>query len=223
MFNWRDRMVLPLLGITLSRSRQCRAGTATGCQNYHSTICGSQSEGLRRRAKIQLYGEGSWPGFHNIQNLPDNHDRRFTVPASNCHGRQAAFFWAGSRGVEKKEKNAAAQRRSQSPGQRAARIADFEKERHRDQAMLSQLTRAFDFKLIGTRAEKRGRVWVLKATPKPGYQPPDMETQVLPGMEGELWIDQATYEWVKVTAEVIRTVSIEGFLARVEPGTRALQ
>jgi hypothetical protein len=43
---------------------------------------------------------------------------------------------------------------------------------------------------------------------------------VLPGMEGELWIDQKTYEWVKVTAHVIRPVSIEGFLARVEPGTR---
>jgi hypothetical protein len=39
-------------------------------------------------------------------------------------------------------------------------------------------------------------------------------------MEGQLWIDQKTYEWVKVTARVIRPVSIEGFLARVEPGTR---
>ena len=43
---------------------------------------------------------------------------------------------------------------------------------------------------------------------------------MLPGMQGEMWIDQETYEWVKVTAQVIRPVSIEGFLARVEPGTR---
>jgi hypothetical protein len=39
-------------------------------------------------------------------------------------------------------------------------------------------------------------------------------------MKGEMWIDRNTYEWVKVTAEVIRSVSIEGFLAEVEPGTR---
>ncbi len=63
-------------------------------------------------------------------------------------------------------------------------------------------------------------MWMLKATPRPGYNPPNMETQVLPGMEGELWIDQKTYNWVKVTAHVIHPVSIEGFLAEVEPGTR---
>lgn len=43
---------------------------------------------------------------------------------------------------------------------------------------------------------------------------------MLRGMEGELWIDEATFQWVKVQARVIRPVSIEGFLARVEPGTR---
>jgi hypothetical protein len=47
-----------------------------------------------------------------------------------------------------------------------------------------------------------------------------MHAQVLPGMQGQLWIDQKTYQWVKVTAEVIHPVSIEGFLAQVEPGTR---
>jgi hypothetical protein len=46
-----------------------------------------------------------------------------------------------------------------------------------------------------------------------------MESQVLPGMEGEMWIDQKSYEWLKATARVIRPVSIEGFLAQVQPGT----
>jgi len=35
-----------------------------------------------------------------------------------------------------------------------------------------------------------------------------------------MWIDQKTNEWVKVTAQVIRPVSIAGFLAEVEPGTQ---
>ncbi len=47
-----------------------------------------------------------------------------------------------------------------------------------------------------------------------------MDCQVLPGMQGKLWIDQKTFQWVKVTAQVIHPVSIEGFLAQVEPGTR---
>jgi hypothetical protein len=39
-------------------------------------------------------------------------------------------------------------------------------------------------------------------------------------MEGKLWIDEKTFQWVKVEARVIRPVSIGGFLAQVEPGTR---
>lgn len=120
----------------------------------------------------------------------------------------------------KKEQRAAADRTAQSPQQRKDRIASYEKDRKRDHEMMGQLTEAFDFTLLGKKKIKTFNVWVLKATPRPGYKPPNMETQVLPGMEGELWIDQKTFEWVKVTARVIRPVSIEGFLARVEPGTR---
>ena len=39
-------------------------------------------------------------------------------------------------------------------------------------------------------------------------------------MVGQLWIDQKTFQWVKVVAEVVHPVSIGGFLARVDPGTR---
>jgi hypothetical protein len=60
-------------------------------------------------------------------------------------------------------------------------------------------------------------VYVLRATPRKGYQPPNMQSQALLGMEGQLWIDKKTFQWVKVTARVIRPVSIEGILAQVEP------
>jgi hypothetical protein len=121
---------------------------------------------------------------------------------------------------KKKQELAERERRSESPQQRQQRIAKYEKERHRDHAMVAELTRAFDFQYVGQRRVKGFTVYVLKATPRPGYQPPNLETQVLPGMQGELWIDSKTYQWVKVTAQVIRPVSIEGFLAKVEPGTQ---
>jgi hypothetical protein len=111
-------------------------------------------------------------------------------------------------------------RKAETPDQRRQRIAKYEKDRQRDNAMMGELTKAFDFKLIGQRKVKTFLVYVLKATPRPGYKPPNIETQVLPGMQGELWIDTKTYQWVKVTAQVTRTVSIVGFLAQVEPGTQ---
>lgn len=113
-----------------------------------------------------------------------------------------------------------AQRRAESPDQRQKRIANYEKDRKRDHLMMEQLTKAFDFKLIGERVVNGHDSYVLRATPRKGYKPPNMETQVLPAMRGELWIDKKTFQWVKVTAQVIRPASIEGFLAQVQPGTR---
>lgn len=118
-----------------------------------------------------------------------------------------------------KQKTAAEQRAHETADQRRQRIDKYQKDRARDHVMISQLSLAFNFSLIGQQRVRGFRVWALKAVPRPGYKPPNMDSQVLPGMEGELWIDQKTYQWVKVSARVIHPVSIEGFLAQVEPGT----
>jgi len=113
-----------------------------------------------------------------------------------------------------------AQRQSESPAQRAQRIGTYEKDRKRDHLLMEQLAVAFDFKLLGERKLGPYDVYELQATPRRGYQPPNSEAKVLTGMEGKLWIDKKTYQWVKVEAEVMRPVSIAGFLAQVQPGTR---
>ncbi len=121
--------------------------------------------------------------------------------------------------AQQKQQQEIQKRRSESSAEKEERIAKYEKDRKRDHEMMNQLTEAFRFTFIGEKKLRGFDVYVLKATPRPGYNPPNMETQVLPGMEGMLWIDQKTFQWVKVTARVIHPVSIEGFLARVEPGT----
>ena len=112
------------------------------------------------------------------------------------------------------------QRRVETPRERSARVARYQKAQRRNRLMMDELVKAFDFTLTGEDQINGHQVYVLTAKPRPGYNPPNMEAQVLTGMEGKLWIDKASYHWVKVEAEVIRPVSIEGFLARVEPGTR---
>ena len=111
------------------------------------------------------------------------------------------------------------ERQEESRQQRRERIAKYEKERESDHLLMEQLTKALDFKLVGEQKLGPYEVYVLKATPRPGYEPPNIESKVLTGMEGKLWIDEKTFQWVKVEATVIRPVSIEGFLAEVEPGT----
>jgi hypothetical protein len=120
----------------------------------------------------------------------------------------------------KKEQQVIAHRRAESPAERQKRIDTFVKERRRDNTLVAQLTKAFNFTMVGLRQTGGHNVYVLTAMPRPGYKPPTMETQVLTGMHGELWIDETTFHWVKVTAQVIHPVSMEGFLAEVEPGTQ---
>ena len=120
---------------------------------------------------------------------------------------------------QQKLEAAVVERQKESEQERMQRIARYEKERKRDHLLMEQLTKALDFKLMGEQRLGPYDVYVLKATPHPGYEPPNNEAKVLTGTEGKLWIDKKTFQWVKVEATVIRPVSIEGFLAQVEPGT----
>ena len=113
-----------------------------------------------------------------------------------------------------------ARRRNESPSQRAHRVAAYRTGRERDHQMLSQLTKAFNFRLTGTQSLGSRSVYVLDASPRPGYVPPTRDTRVLPGMRGTLWVDTQTFQWVKVEAQVVHPVWIAGFVARVDPGTR---
>ena len=127
---------------------------------------------------------------------------------------------AGNAAENRKMEQATEARRSETAEERAKRVSSYERDRARDHLLMNQLTIAFNFKLIGEQKLGPYNVYVLKAKVRPGYNPPNREAEVLTGMGGELWIDEKTFQWVKVEAHVIQPVTIEGFLARVEPGTR---
>jgi len=111
-------------------------------------------------------------------------------------------------------------RQRETSDERAKRTARYQKERRGDRVLLEQLTEAMNFTFVGQEAVDSRLIDMFEATPRPGYVPKSMEMRVLPGMKGKLWIDPTSFRWVKVQAEVVKPVSIAGFLARVEPGTR---
>ncbi len=110
-------------------------------------------------------------------------------------------------------------RRDESPAARQKRVAEYEKERRQDHALLREMVKGFDYTLAGEDTVNGRRCFLLEATPKPGYQPPTRDTQVLWGMRGKMWVDMQQYQWVRVTAEVFRPVSFGLFFATVKPGT----
>ena len=70
------------------------------------------------------------------------------------------------------------------------------------------------FKLVGEQRLGAQDVYVLKATPRPGYKPPNAEAKVLTGMQGKLWIEKQTFQWVKVEAQSYARFQLEVFSPR---------
>jgi hypothetical protein len=124
-------------------------------------------------------------------------------------------------GVEARKLQAVKDKREgENSKERRQRIARYEADRKRDHELLGQLIQAFEFTLAGEQRLDGHDVYVLQAKPRPGYHPSSKDTEALRGMNGRLWIDKQTFQWVKVEAHVTHPVSIEGFVARVEPGTQ---
>jgi hypothetical protein len=114
---------------------------------------------------------------------------------------------------------ALADRERETPQQREQRVTQYRKEVNRQVPFLEEIPKAFRFTLKETQVVNSRKVYVLKAEPRPDYRPPNSRAKALTAMEGTLWVDVQDFRWVRVEAEVKRPVSIEGFFARVQPGT----
>jgi hypothetical protein len=127
-------------------------------------------------------------------------------------------------GEEKKEREklakSIAERQKETPAQRQRRIDDYERRRQRQRETMQEVAEAFDFQVTGQDRIEGREVWILDATPRRGYSPRSQDAKILPHVRGKLWIDQRTYHWVKIEAEVIDTVSWGLFLVRLDRGAR---
>ena len=119
---------------------------------------------------------------------------------------------------EDKLRKSIEQRRKETEDQRARRIADAERRRERQHEPMKELPDAFDFRLIGEEALASGDVYVIDATPKPGYKPKLRSAEYFPKVKARLWIDKNDYHWAKVEAETLDTISFGGFLIRLAKG-----
>jgi hypothetical protein len=113
-----------------------------------------------------------------------------------------------------------ADRAAESRSERADRMAEYQKKRERAHRILDEIPQAFRYTRRPNRRVGSLLLYVLRASPRPGYEPPNIEAKVLTGMRGEFWIDTTTYQLYRGVAYVLRPISIEGFLATIQPGTQ---
>ena len=125
---------------------------------------------------------------------------------------------------EKKEQaklaKSIADRMKETPERRRRRIEDYDKRRERQREAMREVAEAFDFRQVGQDVVEGREVWIMEASPRAGYQPRSRDAKILPHVRGKLWIDQRSYHWMKLEAQVIHPVSWGLFLVRLDPGAR---
>lgn len=96
--------------------------------------------------------------------------------------------------------------------------AQIEKQRKEQRKFLNEIPEEFNFTLLGVENVSGKPAWAIKADPKPGYQPKDRGAKLIAKMRGTVWIDQGEYQWVKIDAQAIGTLSFGLGLVKIYPG-----
>jgi hypothetical protein len=111
-------------------------------------------------------------------------------------------------------------RNHETPDESRRRSERYRKLREQNGILLNEFTQAFDFALAGQETVNGHEAYVLSATPRAGYRPPNRTAKVLTGMRGRLWIDKESFHWVKAEADALKPVSVFGLFAHVLAGSR---
>jgi hypothetical protein len=112
-----------------------------------------------------------------------------------------------------------AKRRKESEEDREKRVAKQEKERQEGRAFERDVVNAYEFRLVGDDKVSGEDAWVIEATPRPDFKPTQPHADMLKKIKGRIWIEKQDYNWVKVEAEAVDTISFGLFLFRIHPGS----
>jgi hypothetical protein len=124
---------------------------------------------------------------------------------------------AEARREQAKLDRAAAEAGRLTEAEHEKRVAAAERDRARQRAEFKDIPDAYNFGLLAETAIEGRPAYEISATPRPGYRG---EFQgVLHNVEGKLWIDKDSSNWVKVEADVLKPFSLGWLLARVGAGT----
>lgn len=108
-----------------------------------------------------------------------------------------------------------AKRQHESPAEQAR----YQKERTEERAFIREIPDAFIFRLIGNDTVSNRAAWIIEARPKPGYRALHSRAKDFAKVRATISIEQDTYHWVKVDADVLSTISVDFGLLRVAPGS----
>jgi hypothetical protein len=111
------------------------------------------------------------------------------------------------------------QRLRESQADREKRVGEWERRQRKQREPVLEVPDAFDFKMAGEETVDGEPVYVIDATPKPGYQPRSSSASYLPKMKARFWIAKKDSQWLKMEAETLDTIAFGGILVRLAKGS----
>jgi hypothetical protein len=111
------------------------------------------------------------------------------------------------------------QRRHETAEQRDRRVADWHHKQEKQREPLQEFPDAFNFRMAGEESLEGAAVYVIDATPKPGYKPKMSSASFFPKVKARLWIDKSSYAWVKIDMETLDTISFGAIVLRLAKGS----
>ena len=111
-------------------------------------------------------------------------------------------------------------RSHETEAQRQQRIAEWHRKEEKQHEPLREIPEAFNLRLAPGESIDGHDVYVIDATPKPGYKPKTKNSSFLPKVKIRFWIAKQDYQCVKVEFETLDTIAWGGIVARVGKGAR---
>lgn len=113
-------------------------------------------------------------------------------------------------------------RKMLNPAQMRRKHKEQQEDAERTRKMLSTIPDAFDFAYLGSYNGPNGhKLTRIKFTPRAAFDPPNRETMVFTGMQGEILVDETDHRLAKIDGTLFKDVNFGwGILGRLYKGGR---
>jgi hypothetical protein len=121
---------------------------------------------------------------------------------------------------EEKLRQSNVARSQETEPQKQQRIADWRRKQEKQREPMHEIPDAFDLRLLPEESLGGRAMWVIDATPKPGYKPKLKSAFFFPKVKMRFWIDHQDYQAVRAEIETLETIAWGGIVARLAKGDR---
>lgn len=159
--------------------------------------------------------------FTLVQRKPNRTETKQVVQTSS--GSVARLILVNGKPLtaqEREKEDARLQRLVADPSAMVDKKKEQDADDKRSREMVRALPDAFIYQYAGTaNKEPWGEVVVLTFKPNPDFDPPNQETKVYRGMQGQMWIDLKDLRLARIDAKLFKEVAFGwGVLGHLDPG-----